>query len=50
MQYKLVKQPVTVLETSGRTVAISEDISYVDIGDREDRAVTDGQTVMEYVD
>lgn len=50
LQYKLAKQPVTVLESSGRMVAISEDISYMDIADREDRAVTDGQIVMEYVD
>lgn len=46
---KVVKTPVTVLEKSDKTVSISEDLSYQKLADREDRALTDGQTVMEYV-
>ena len=49
-QYILKKQPVTVTEKSNRLVAISEDVSYLGIADGEDRAVIDGQVVMEYVD
>ena len=50
MQYILKKQPVTVLEKSSRMVAVSEELSWLEIADREDRAVSDGQVVMEYVD
>ncbi|HPA60493.1 MAG TPA: hypothetical protein PLO90_02940 [Clostridia bacterium] len=50
MQYILKKQSITVLEKSNRQVAISEDLSYMEIADREDRMVSDGQVVMEYVD
>ena len=46
---KIVKTPVTVLEKSDKSVSISEDLSYQQLADREDRALTDGQTVMEYV-
>lgn len=49
-QYVLKKQPVTVLEKSSRMVAVSEELSWIDIADKEDRAVRDGQVVMEYVD
>ena len=50
MQYIISKQPVTVLEQSTRMVAVSEELSWVEIADREDRAINDGQVVMEYVD
>ncbi len=46
---KIVKNPVTVLEKSDKTVSIAEDLSYQQLADREDRALTDGQTIMEYV-
>lgn len=49
-QYVLKKQPVTVLERSNRYVAVAEEVSYYQIADKEDRAVRDGQVVMEYVD
>ena len=50
MRYVLKKQNVTVLEQSNRMVAVGEDLSYTEIADKEDRAVADGQVVMEYVD
>lgn len=46
---KVVKTTVTVLEKSDKAVSIGEDLSYQQVADREDRALTDGQTVMEYV-
>ncbi|MBQ8162502.1 MAG: efflux RND transporter periplasmic adaptor subunit [Clostridia bacterium] len=46
---KVVKTSVTVLDRSDRAVSISEDLSHQQIADREDRALSDGQTVMEYV-
>lgn len=46
---KVVKTSVTVLERSDKVVSIAEDLSYQDVADREDRALTDGQKVMEYV-
>lgn len=46
---KVVKTSVTVLERSDTNVSISEDLSYRQVADREDRALSDGQTVMEYV-
>lgn len=49
-QYVLKKQPVTVLEKSNRYVSVAEEVSYYQIADKEDRAVRDGQVVMEYVD
>lgn len=47
---KVVKTSVTVLEHSDTYMSISEDLSYQQVADREDRALSDGQTVMEYVD
>ncbi len=49
-QYIVTKQKVTVLEKTNSLVAVAEDINYLDIADREDRTITDGQAVMEYVD
>ncbi|NLX83433.1 MAG: hypothetical protein GXZ04_06435 [Clostridiales bacterium] len=49
-QFVLKKVPITVLEKSSRYVSISEEVSYYQIADKEDRAVRDGQVVMEYVD
>ena len=49
-QYVLKKVPVTVLEKSNRYVSVAEEVSYYQIADKEDRAVRDGQVVMEYVD
>lgn len=46
---KVKKTSVTVIERSDTTVSIEEDLSYRSIADREDRALTDGATVMEYV-
>lgn len=45
----VVKTPVTVIERSDKAISIEEDLSYQQIADREDRALSDGQTVMEYV-
>lgn len=47
---KVAKTSVTVLERSDTYVSVAEDFNYQQIADREDRALTDGQTVMEYVD
>lgn len=46
---KVVKTNVTVIERSDKAVSISENLAYQQIADREDRALKDGQTVMEYV-
>ena len=46
---RVVKTNVTVLERGDKAVSISEDLSYQQVADREDRALTDGQAVMEYV-
>ena len=48
--YTLQKTAVTVIESSDQIVALEEDLSYREIADREDRALTDGQAVMDYVD
>ena len=47
---KAVKTNVTVLERGDNVVSIQEEMDYQDIADREDRALTDGCTVMEYID
>ena len=47
---KVKKTSVTVLERGDKTVSIAEDLSWQEIADREDRALEDGQAVMEYVD
>lgn len=46
---KVKKTSVTVIERSDSSVSIEEDLSYRSIADREDRALEDGATVMEYV-
>lgn len=46
---RVKKTSVTVIERSDSTVSIQEDLSYRSIADREDRALEDGATVMEYV-
>lgn len=46
---KVVKVPVTIIERSSTTVSIAEDLEDEEIAVREDRALTDGQTVMSYV-
>lgn len=48
--YKISKSAVTVIEKSDQVVAVAEDLSYREIADREDRALSDGQAVMDYVD
>lgn len=48
--YTISKQAVTVLEKSDQVVSLSDDLSYREIADREDRALSDGQAVMDYVD
>ena len=40
---------LATIERSDSTVSIQEDLSYRSIADREDRALEDGATVMEYV-
>ena len=40
---------VTILDQSDTVVSIAENLSYQQIADREDRPISDGQTVMEYV-
>ena len=46
---KVVKVPVTVIQRNSSTVSIAEDLEGDKLAVREDRFVTDGQTVMEYV-
>lgn len=46
---KVVKVPVTVIERSNAVVSIVEDLEDEDLAVREDRVLTDGQTVMQYV-
>lgn len=46
---KVVKSTVTVLGKNDKQVAVSEDFSYQRIAYQEDRALTDGAAVMEYV-
>lgn len=48
--YTIRKQTVTVLEKTDQIVSVAEDLSYIEIADREDRALTEGQAVMDYVD
>ncbi len=48
--FTVKKQDVKVIETSAKLASLEDDLSYVEIADREDRALTDGQAVMEYVD
>ena len=47
---KVIKTPVTVLERSDKTVSIAEDFSWQQVADREDRSLSDGAAVMEYVE
>lgn len=47
---KAVKTNVTVLERGDNVVSIQQEMDYQEIADREDRALTDGCTVMEYID
>lgn len=46
---KVVKVPVTIIQRSSTTVSIAEDLEGDKLAVREDRLLTDGQTVMEYV-
>lgn len=48
--FTVKKQDVKVLETSQKLAALEDDLSYMEIADREDRPLSDGQAVMEYVD
>lgn len=48
--YVLQKTAVTVLEKTDKAVSIAEDLQWSEIADREDRALSDGQAVMDYVD
>jgi hypothetical protein len=47
---KVVKTSVTVLERGDKVVSIQEEMDYQEIADGEDRPLTDGCTVMEYID
>lgn len=46
---KVVKTSVTVIERSDKYVSVAEEFGYQQIADREDRTLSDGQAVMEYV-
>lgn len=46
---ELEKTDVTVLQRGGKVVSIAEDLMGTRIADMEDRAIKDGDTVMEYV-
>ena len=46
---KVVRVPVTVIQRSSTTVSVAEDLEGDKLAVREDRLLTDGQTVMEYV-
>ena len=46
---KVVKVPVTVIQRSSTTASIAEDLEGDKLAVREDRLLTNGQTVMEYV-
>lgn len=48
--YRVKKREVTVIETSARLAAVGDDLSELQIADREDRTLSEGQAVMEYVD
>lgn len=48
--YVLQKTTVTVLEKTDKMVSIGEELQWSEIADREDRALSDGQAVMDYVD
>ena len=41
---------VTILDKNDRVVSVAEEMSYQQIADREDRALSDKMAVMEYVD
>ena len=47
---KAVKTSVTVLERGDKVISIQQEMDYQEIADREDRALTDDCTVMEYID
>ena len=46
---KVKKTTVTVLDRSDTVVSISEEYSYQQVADREDRSLSDNLTVMEYL-
>lgn len=46
---KVKKTSVTILDKSDRVISIAEEFSYQKVADREDRALSDGLTVMEYL-
>ena len=48
--YTVKKQEVTGIETSAKLAAVEDDLSNAKIADREDRTLSEGQAVMEYVD
>lgn len=48
--FTVKKTPVTVLEKSDKMVSLQDDLSFYDVADNEDRTISDGQQVMEYVD
>ena len=48
--YRVKKREVTVIETSARLAAVGDDLSELKIADSEDRTLSEGQAVMEYVD
>ncbi|MDD2647265.1 MAG: efflux RND transporter periplasmic adaptor subunit [Eubacteriales bacterium] len=48
-QMYVTKTDVTVLERSDTLVSIQEDMSYSQLADKEDRALENNKTVMEYI-
>ncbi|MCE5342199.1 MAG: hypothetical protein LLF96_01235 [Eubacteriales bacterium] len=47
---KVIKTGVDVVERGDTMVSVQQELDYAEIADREDRALTDGCTVMKYVD
>ena len=45
----VVKTPVTVLGRSDKLVSVAEELYGARLADKEDRAISDGVSVMEYV-
>ncbi len=46
---RVIRVPVTVIQRSSSVVSIAEDLAGKQLALREDRPLTDGQTVMEYI-
>lgn len=45
----VTRTPVTIVDRNDKQVAVAEDLTYQDVAYQEDRALSDGAAVMEYV-